>query len=84
MRKIIKSALPFERIEVSKSDLMELFSYNKLKMQIIEQKITDDRATIYRCGSLVDLCAGPHIRNTGRIKAFRITNVSQMWKTLEQ
>lgn len=74
MSKIVRSRQPFERIEVSKQDLMELFSYNRFKMEIIEEQI-GDRGTVYRCGSLVDLCTGPHIQHTGKIKAFKLTNV---------
>lgn len=53
---------------------MELFSYNRFKLEIIEKKISG-RGTVYRCGSLVDLCSGPHIKHTGKIKAFKLTNV---------
>ncbi|XP_078390247.1 threonine--tRNA ligase 1, cytoplasmic-like isoform X1 [Cetorhinus maximus] len=63
---------PFERVEVRREELFELFKYNKFKLRFIEDKVTTPTATIYRCGSLVDLCRGPHIRHTGQIKAFRI------------
>ncbi|XP_067878916.1 threonine--tRNA ligase 1, cytoplasmic-like isoform X2 [Heterodontus francisci] len=63
---------PFERVEVRREELLELFKYNKFKLRFIEDKVTTPMATIYRCGSLVDLCRGPHIRHTGQIKAFRI------------
>lgn len=82
MGKITRSRLPFERIEVSKGDLMEMFSYNRFKMEIIEKKI-GDRGTVYRCGSLVDLCSGPHIKHTGKIKAFKLTNVRLWWNILK-
>lgn len=72
--RITRSRQPFERIEVSKVDLMELFSYNRFKMEIIEKNI-GDWGTVYRCGSLVDLCSGPHIKHTGKIKSFKLTNV---------
>lgn len=73
--RIMKYQQPFERIEISKKDLLELFSYNKFKLEIIEKQI-GDQATIYRCGTLIDLCTGPHIKHTGRIKAFKVTSVS--------
>lgn len=78
VRKIIKSKVPFERIEISKADLLQLFSYNRFKMKIIEEKITEDRATIYRCGSLIDLCSGPHIRHAGNVKVFKIHSVRKI------
>ncbi|XP_072917537.1 threonine--tRNA ligase 1, cytoplasmic-like isoform X1 [Hemitrygon akajei] len=71
-RSMVKERLPFERVEVRREDLLELFKYNKFKLRFIEEKVTSPVATVYRCGSLVDLCRGPHIRHTGQIKAFRI------------
>ena len=51
--------------------------YNKYKQHIINDKIPDGTSTtVYRCGPMVDLCVGPHIPHTGRIKAFMITKVS--------
>lgn len=76
MRKIIRDRIPFERIEVSKANLLELFSYNKFKLKIIEEQIPE-HGTVYRCGSLVDLCTGPHIRNTGKIRVFKLLTVSK-------
>jgi threonyl-tRNA synthetase len=71
--KVVKEKQPFERLELSKEDLLEMFSYNKYKQHIINDKITDGtRTTVYRCGPLIDLCRGPHVPNTGRIKAFEI------------
>ncbi len=71
--KAIKEKQPFERLELSKEDLLEMFSYNKYKQHIINDKIADGTSTtVYRCGPLIDLCRGPHVPNTGRIKAFEI------------
>ena len=71
--KAIKEKQPFERLELSKEDLLKMFAYNKYKQHIISDKIKDgERTTVYRCGPLIDLCRGPHVPNTGRIKAFEI------------
>lgn len=61
---------------MSKANLLELFKYNKFKLQIIEEKIVE-RGTVYRCGTLIDLCTGPHIKHTGDIKVLKLLNVSQ-------
>ena len=54
-----------------------MFAGNPFKEQIISSKIPDGtRTTVYRCGDLVDLCRGPHVANTGRIKAFAATRHS--------
>ena len=51
--------------------------YNKYKKYLIESKIPDGTSTtVYRCGPMVDLCVGPHIPHTGKIKAFMITKAS--------
>ena len=50
--------------------------YNKYKQHIINDKIPDGTSTtVYRCGPMVDLCVGPHIPHTGRIKAHMVTKV---------
>ncbi|KAF9308321.1 threonyl-tRNA synthetase [Podila horticola] len=69
----IKEKQPFVRLEVSKDNLLEMFKHNKYKVQLIESKIPDGSVTtVYRCGPLIDLCRGPHIPHTGRIKAFAV------------
>ena len=75
--KIIKSKQKFERLVVTKEELLRLFEGNPFKEQIISAKVPDgSRSTVYRCGDLVDLCRGPHLPNTGRIKAFAATRHS--------
>ncbi|KAI9777718.1 MAG: threonyl-tRNA synthetase [Geoglossum umbratile] len=71
--KAIKEKQPFERLVVSKPNLLEMFKHNKYKQHIIGSKIPDGTSTtVYRCGPLIDLCVGPHVPNTGRIKTFEI------------
>lgn len=71
--KAIKEKQPFERLTLSKEDLLEMFKSNKYKQHIIKDKIPDGTSTtVYRCGPLIDLCRGPHVPHTGRIKTFRI------------
>ncbi|TDL19538.1 tars protein [Rickenella mellea] len=73
----IKEKQKFERLVVPKETLLEMFSYNKYKQHIIQSKIPDGTSTtVYRCGPMVDLCVGPHIPHTGRIKAFMVTKNS--------
>lgn len=76
--RIIKEKQPFERLIVPKADLLEMFKYNKYKVHFIQEKVPDGTsATVYRCGPLIDLCLGPHVANTGRIKAFAIMKVRE-------
>ncbi|MEE6491304.1 hypothetical protein FKM82_016171 [Ascaphus truei] len=77
---IVRQKLPFQRVEATREDLLELFKYNKFKVRVIEEKV-DTSTTVYRCGSLVDLCQGPHVRHTGQVKAFKlIKNSSSHWR----
>ena len=61
--------------------LPHLVQYNEFKCRIIHDKITQPKTTVYRCGPLIDLCRGPHVRHTGKIKANKITkNSSTYWE----
>ncbi|RXN34119.1 threonine--tRNA cytoplasmic [Labeo rohita] len=80
-KKIIKEKQPFERLEVKKETLLEMFKYNKFKCRILNEKVTTPTTTVYRCGPLIDLCRGPHVRHTGKIKALKIhKNSSTYWE----
>ncbi|KAJ3293577.1 threonyl-tRNA synthetase [Rhizoclosmatium sp. JEL0117] len=73
----IKEKQPFQRLVVSKENLLKMFKDNKYKVHIINDKIPDGTSTtVYRCGPLIDLCYGPHIPDTGRIKALAVTKNS--------
>lgn len=74
--KFFKEKQPFDRLHVSIPDLKEMFGYSKYKMYYIENLLPPEGSTVYRCGTLVDLCLGPHIQNTSKIKAFQIMKVS--------
>lgn len=76
VKKIVKEKQPFERLEVSIDDLLEMFKYNKFKVRILKEKVKTPTTTIYRCGPLIDLCRGPHVRHTGKVKSFKVTKSS--------
>ncbi|KAI1338090.1 threonyl-tRNA synthetase [Xylariaceae sp. FL0016] len=70
---IVKEKQKFERLVLTKEELLEMFDYNKFKQHIIKDKIPDGTSTtVYRNGPLIDLCRGPHVPDTGRIEAFAI------------
>jgi threonyl-tRNA synthetase len=61
--KMIKEKQKFERLYLSKENLLEMFKYNKYKQHLINDKIPDGTfTTVYRNGKLIDLCRGPHVR----------------------
>ena len=76
IKQIVKEKQPFERLEMTKDELREMFAYNQFKLRIINEKIDTDKTTVYRCGPLIDLCRGPHVRHTGKVKACKVTKVS--------
>lgn len=74
---IVKEKQPFERLELSKGELLEMFKYSKYKEYFINQRVPDGTlSTVYRCGPLIDLCRGPHVPTTGNIKAFAVLKVN--------
>ncbi|XP_054895836.1 threonine--tRNA ligase 1, cytoplasmic [Poeciliopsis prolifica] len=80
-KKIMKEKQPFERLEIKKETLLEMFKYNKFKCRILNEKVNTPTTTVYRCGPLIDLCRGPHVRHTGKIKALKIhKNSSTYWE----
>ncbi len=80
--KFFKEKQPFERLHVSIPDLKKMFGYSKYKMYYIENLLPPDGSTVYKCGSLVDLCLGPHVQNTGKIKAFQIMKVRRSHRNI--
>eukprot|EP00835_Amoeboradix_gromovi_P000351 NODE_12_length_45166_cov_0.552511.p6 type:complete len:565 gc:universal NODE_12_length_45166_cov_0.552511:27322-25628(-) len=77
---ITKEKQPFERLFLTKAELLDMFKYNKYKVELIESKITAEGSTVYRCGELIDLCRGPHVPDTGYIKALMLTkNSAAYW-----
>jgi threonyl-tRNA synthetase len=75
MREIIADDSPFVREEASKAKAQKLFSEQPYKLELIKE-LPDKTVTIYRQGSFVDLCRGPHVNSTGEVKAFKLTNIA--------
>lgn len=76
MKKIIKADLPFKREEINKADAIKYFKEKgeKYKLEILSE--LNGKVSIYRQGDFVDLCSGPHIPSTGRIKVFKLLSVA--------
>jgi len=78
-KKIVKEKIPFERKEVSVEDSKELFKDNKFKLELIEDY--KENLSVYYNNDFYDLCRGPHILNTGKLKAVKLTKISSAyWK----
>ncbi len=80
VKKIQKEKQPFVRLEMKKEDLLKMFDYNLFKKRILNEKVTTATTTVYRCGPLIDLCRGPHVRHTGKVKAMDVVkNSATYW-----
>ncbi|ODV57828.1 threonyl-tRNA synthetase [Ascoidea rubescens DSM 1968] len=76
----VKQKQKFERLVVSKENLLKMFEYSKYKTYMIQTKVADNSSTtVYRCGPLIDLCMGPHLTNTGKVKSFKILKNSSSY-----
>jgi len=77
MEKIIKEDLPFEKEVVSKEEAKRIFKEREepYKLKLLEE-IEDEKVSIYRQGEFVDLCRGPHLESTGKIKHFALLSVA--------
>ncbi len=87
MNKIIKAKLPLERHELSKNDAVKLFSekHEDYKVELINDLPNGSVISTYKQGDFVDLCRGPHLPNTGLIKAFKLTSIAgAYWRGSEK
>jgi threonyl-tRNA synthetase len=91
MKKEIKANHRFERAEVSREEAIELAKRgelaalgarnepSKFKLDIVQNIPDGEVITLYRNGEFTDLCAGPHVSHTGRIGAFKLTNLASAY-----
>ncbi|XP_043687898.1 threonine--tRNA ligase, mitochondrial 1-like [Telopea speciosissima] len=77
--KAVAGKQPFERIEVTREQALEMFSDNNFKIEIINELPEDKTITVYRCGPLIDLCRGPHIPSTSFVKSFACLKASSAY-----
>lgn len=86
MEEIIKANHDFRREDCSRDDAVKLFGDAKedYKIELIED-LQDQALSLYRHDSFVDLCRGPHLPSTGRIKAFKLMSVAgAYWRGSEE
>jgi len=75
MSEIIASNVPFVRQEVTKQEARQIFAAQPYKLELIDE-IPDEKVSLYRQGSFVDLCRGPHVSSTGEIKVFKLVSIA--------
>lgn len=81
MAEIAKSGAAIVRREVSRDEAREIFADQPLKLELIDELPEDETISIYQLGDFTDLCRGPHVPDTGKLGAYRLTKVAgAYWK----
>lgn len=76
MKKIVKESLEIERFTLSRAEALELMKSEPYKIELINDLPEDAPISFYKQGEFTDLCAGPHLPDTGRVKAFKLLSVT--------
>ncbi|NLU50151.1 MAG: threonine--tRNA ligase [Syntrophomonadaceae bacterium] len=78
MQRIIESDYPVVRREISREEALKLFREKgePYKVELIEALPEGETISIYQQGEFIDLCAGPHLPSTGRVKAFKLMSLA--------
>jgi len=76
MAEVVKADYPFVREEVSRAEAKARFKDDPLKLERIDDLATDEAISVYTDGPFVDLCRGPHVPSTGRIKYFKLLHAA--------
>ena len=76
MKKIIKEDVKIERFSLSKKDALDLMEDQPYKKELIEELPEGEEISFYKQGDFTDLCAGPHLESTGKVKSIKILSSS--------
>ncbi len=78
MRKIIKSNLPIRRFTLPREEAIALMSqyHEPYKVELIQDLPEGEEISFYQQGAFTDLCRGPHLPSTGKIKAFKLVSIA--------
>ena len=76
MQKIVDEDHPFEVVEVSREEAQEILKGQTYKLERLSEIPEGEAITFYTCGEFKDLCRGPHVESTGKIKTFKLMNVA--------
>jgi len=87
MKKIVKEHFPIERFELPRAEARKLMveMNEPYKVELIDDLPEEAVISFYRQGEFTDLCAGPHLENTGELKAYKLTQVAgAYWRGSEK
>ena len=81
MKKIIKEDIAIERFSLPKSEALELMKDQPYKQELINELPEDEEISFYKQGDFTDLCAGPHLESTGKVKSIKLlTSSGAYWR----
>jgi threonyl-tRNA synthetase len=72
IQSFVKRKFPIERLSVSRSFALDMFSYNPFKVALINKIPKSETIALYKCGPFIDLCKGPHLPNVSLIGSFKL------------
>ncbi len=85
MKKIIKEDIPIERFCLPRKEALELMKDEPYKVELIEDLPEGEEISFYQQGDFTDLCAGPHLESTGKVKTIKILSSSgAYWRGSEK
>lgn len=76
MKKIVKENLKIERFELPRDEALELMKDEPYKIELINELPEGETISFYKQGEFTDLCAGPHVRYTSKVKAFKLLSAT--------
>jgi len=75
MKEAVAADLPFTRQEITRDEARKLFADQPYKLELIDE-IPDEKVSLYQQGSFTDLCRGPHVNSSGKVKAFQLVSIA--------
>ena len=76
MKKIVKENLKIERFELPRAEALELMKDEPYKVELINELPEGEVISFYKQGEFTDLCAGPHVNYTSKVKAFKLLSAT--------
>ena len=76
MKKIVKENLKIERFELPRAEALELMKDEPYKVELINELPDGETISFYKQGEFTDLCAGPHMNYTSKVKAFKLLSAT--------
>lgn len=85
MNKIVKEDYPIEKLVFSKSEALDLMKDEPYKTELINEIPEKEEISFYKQGEFIDLCVGPHLPSTGKVKSIKLLSSSgAYWKGSEK